>query len=226
MTPIGSRITASCKSLGISRAELSRRVKMTPQHLQQVCDGRVKESKHFPEIARTLGVHVEWLTTGSPIHQPDWFSSAATATSNLATHPGSGLTSWPAPLPADPPTAAPAPALSLQARVVRQEAALAELAEQLAAERAARIAAEHARRDAEKALAELLAQRTARTAAARHDLTWEPAGPSTPSPARPTDGRLGSDDAGNELEHSSAEPGPTRSPRRSAPVRTNPRGER
>ena len=70
MTPIGIRINEACRAHGISRAELSRRVGMTPQHVQQICNGQVRDSKHFPALAKALDLSVQWLVTGAGEARP------------------------------------------------------------------------------------------------------------------------------------------------------------
>ena len=192
------RLRRAIAAAGIPASAVAAKISMSRQNFQRFLTSDPGHSKHWSAIAEAVGVSVEWLTTGSPAHEPDWIRQSRAEAEDLR---------------------AVAREAEYKADLLNARAANALLAEELATERAARLAAE-------KALTELLAQRSVRTAAARHDLTWQPAGPSAPSPTRSEDGRLGSDDAGTEFEPTSTESGSARSPRGPVPVRSNPRGER
>ena len=68
---IPERIRAGSAALGLSLAEVARKAGIYPQALQQILDGRVRKSKHFPAIAKALSCDVEWLTVGSGM-PPKW----------------------------------------------------------------------------------------------------------------------------------------------------------
>lgn len=72
MTP-GDRIREACESTGLTQSEVARRIGVKVQQLQEIMRGDVKRTKHFPAIAKALGVDVAWLTTGKGV-APPWAS--------------------------------------------------------------------------------------------------------------------------------------------------------
>jgi transcriptional regulator with XRE-family HTH domain len=70
MPDAGARIRQKIKEMGITQAELARRVGIAPQNLQDILDGKVKRTKHVPAIASALGVDVTWLTSGKQASKP------------------------------------------------------------------------------------------------------------------------------------------------------------
>jgi transcriptional regulator with XRE-family HTH domain len=62
---LADRIRDRCAALGISQAELARRVGIKPQQITEIITAKTAKSKHLPRIAEELGVGVEWLTTGN-----------------------------------------------------------------------------------------------------------------------------------------------------------------
>lgn len=63
---LAERILERRTALGISQAELGRRVGVTQQAIMGLEQGRVQSSRNLVQLARELGVTPDWLMTGAP----------------------------------------------------------------------------------------------------------------------------------------------------------------
>ena len=70
-----ARIEAACKTLGISVAELARRLGKSRQYLYGILSGAKPGEGTWEPMATALGVDVVWLTTGVG-NVPKWWSLA------------------------------------------------------------------------------------------------------------------------------------------------------
>lgn len=61
---IKDRVGRKRRELGLSQSELARRVKTSPQSIQQLEEGLVKRPRYIVELARALKVTPDWLSTG------------------------------------------------------------------------------------------------------------------------------------------------------------------
>ena len=61
---VADRVRKGCSALGISQAELARRVGIEPTQLLDIFRSKTGRSKHLPKIAEVLDVPVVWLTSG------------------------------------------------------------------------------------------------------------------------------------------------------------------
>jgi transcriptional regulator with XRE-family HTH domain len=77
---IGARIRAALKARNCSASELARKCGFSRQNMQRFIDGAVERSKHFPAIAKALGVQVDWLLTGDESVAPTWWKPTTTPT--------------------------------------------------------------------------------------------------------------------------------------------------
>lgn len=64
------RVSKARRKLGISQAELSRRVGVKQQSIQQLEDGIVKRPRYLLELAEALQVNPKWLTEGIEPQSP------------------------------------------------------------------------------------------------------------------------------------------------------------
>lgn len=62
---MGRRIVERREALGISQAELARRVGISPQAMQWIEAGKTLRPRFLTEIAQNLGVASEWLLFGN-----------------------------------------------------------------------------------------------------------------------------------------------------------------
>lgn len=114
-----ARLDSAMQAKGLNQSELSRKIGASRQLISQIRCGERPGTARMPKIAEALGVTIEWLTTGSPAHAPEWAKREPIAT--------------PDPL-----------AVTLREELAKARAANALLSEDLAAERAARVRLEKA----------------------------------------------------------------------------------
>ena len=69
---LGERIKSACAAAGFAQAELTRRISIKPQQLNEIFRSKTGKSKHLSAIASALNVDVRWLTTGDPSRAPSW----------------------------------------------------------------------------------------------------------------------------------------------------------
>lgn len=60
-TITGERLIEAMRARGISQSELARRTKLTQGAIYQIITGATKKSAWLPDIARELGVPLDWL---------------------------------------------------------------------------------------------------------------------------------------------------------------------
>lgn len=65
METIGDRIRKRRKELGLTQGEVAKRAGLGTGTISDMENGRQRETTKPVEVARALGVRVEWLTTGS-----------------------------------------------------------------------------------------------------------------------------------------------------------------
>lgn len=61
---LSERLVYILTQLGITKAELARKIKVTPQTIQYLCTSRAKKSNFTFEIADALGISPTWLSSG------------------------------------------------------------------------------------------------------------------------------------------------------------------
>lgn len=69
---VPDRIRLGVKASGLSQAKIAKASGLAPQHFSAFLTGKYQANKHLPDIAKALGVSVEWLTTGDPTQAPTW----------------------------------------------------------------------------------------------------------------------------------------------------------
>lgn len=69
---IGHRIKEARSALGMSQAQLAKRVGVSQGTIGHIEAGRNDTSKHLVVIAAALGVRAEWLQTGRGQRAGDW----------------------------------------------------------------------------------------------------------------------------------------------------------
>lgn len=62
MSDIGNSIRAAREKLGISQADLARRVGISQPAIQKIEDGRTEQSKYLPQIAVILGLDLQTIS--------------------------------------------------------------------------------------------------------------------------------------------------------------------
>nr|1SQ8_A Chain A, dh434 [Phage 434] len=62
---MGERIRARRIQLGLNQAELAQKVGVDQQAIEQLENGKAKRPRFLPELARALGVAVDWLLNGA-----------------------------------------------------------------------------------------------------------------------------------------------------------------
>lgn len=55
------RLTAAMRRQGYNQSTLAKEIGITHGAMWQIIEGRTKKTKHLPEIARALGVSIDWL---------------------------------------------------------------------------------------------------------------------------------------------------------------------
>lgn len=62
---IASRVKSRRESLDITQAELAENVGTSQQSIEQLENGKTKRPRYLPELAKELGVTVDWLLSGT-----------------------------------------------------------------------------------------------------------------------------------------------------------------
>jgi phage repressor protein C with HTH and peptisase S24 domain len=70
MEKLSDRLSFALQRSGLSQAELARRVGMKQPSISAIITGETTHTKFAPEMARELGVAVEWLLTGEGPIEP------------------------------------------------------------------------------------------------------------------------------------------------------------
>ncbi|HSW68656.1 MAG TPA: LexA family transcriptional regulator [Gammaproteobacteria bacterium] len=64
---LSERLRFTLKFLGISQTELANKIRVKPQVIQYLCQGKAQKSKFTFEIAEALNIDVSWLATGKGV---------------------------------------------------------------------------------------------------------------------------------------------------------------
>lgn len=63
---IATRVKFKRDSLGMTQTELAEKAGTSQQSIEQLEGGKTKRPRYLPELARALGVSIDWLLNGSP----------------------------------------------------------------------------------------------------------------------------------------------------------------
>lgn len=78
---LASRLRAAIKARNATASSIAKACGFSRQNMQRFLDGEIGRSKHFPTMARELGVDVDWLMTGDPGNAPSWWTPPAASRS-------------------------------------------------------------------------------------------------------------------------------------------------
>ncbi|WP_414162854.1 LexA family protein [Superficieibacter sp. BNK-5] len=61
---ISARVRAKREQLGLTQTELAEKVKASQQAIEQLENGKTRRPRYLPELAKALGVSVDWILNG------------------------------------------------------------------------------------------------------------------------------------------------------------------
>lgn len=61
---ISARVRAKRERLGLTQTELAEKVKASQQAIEQLENGKTRRPRYLPELAKALGVSVDWILNG------------------------------------------------------------------------------------------------------------------------------------------------------------------